>query len=56
MDSLDMRELLQWLEHHYHHDSCTVRVCDDTAWAVEGILGIALRYNQWHIIVHTECA
>ena len=56
MDALDMRELLQWLQAYHHHYSGAVRVGDDAARTVEGILGIALWHYQWYILVHAERA
>ena len=54
MDALDVGNLLQRLKHNHHHDRGTVRIGNDTTGAVQGILGIALRHYQGHIVVHTE--
>ena len=54
MDSLDVREILNRLEYHYHHDSSAVRISDDVARTVQCILSIALRNYQRHVVTHTE--
>ena len=56
MDLLDMAQVIDRLQHYYHHDGGTVRVGDDVARAVQGILSIYLRHNQRHVVAHTECA
>ena len=54
VDALDMREFLQRLEYHDHHDRCTIRVGNNTTGTVQGILGIALGHHQGYIVVHAE--
>ena len=53
---LDVRELLDGLKHHYHHDGGAVGVGDNAARAVEGVGGVALGDNQGHVVVHAEGA
>ena len=56
VDAVYMAQLLDRLQHHNHHDGSAVRVGNDAARTVEGILGVALRHHEWHIVVHTERA
>ena len=49
-----MGDLLQWLEHHDHHDGGTVRVGDDATRTVQSILCVTLRHHEGHILIHTE--
>jgi len=51
-----MRKLFDGFQRHYHLDSSTVRVGDNTARTVFGVSGIYLGHNQRHIGVHTESA
>ena len=51
-----MREFLDWLEDNDHHDGGAVGVGNDVSRAVECVLGIALGYNEGHIVVHAESA
>ena len=54
MNALDVRDILQGLQHDHHHDCRAVRVGNDAAGTLQRILSITLRNNQGHIVVHTE--
>ena len=56
MNLLDMAQVVDRLQYHYHHDGGAVWIGDDVAWTVERILGVYLRHYQWHIVAHTEGA
>ena len=56
MNLLDMAQVVDRLQYHYHHDGGAVWIGDDVAWTVERILGVYLWYYQWHIVAHTESA
>ena len=56
MDTVDVAELLDGLQHYNHHDGGAVGVGDDATGAVEGVLGIDLGHYQWHVLVHAEGA
>src|SRR3712207_6172057 len=40
MHLANMAQLIDGLKHHHHHDSSAVRVGNNAAWALQGILGI----------------
>ena len=54
MNTLDVADVLQWLEYNHHHNRRAVGVGNDATRTVQGILGITLRHHQGHIVVHTE--
>ena len=56
VDALDVAQFFQRLQADHHHNGRTVRIGNDTTWAVQGILGVALRHHQGHILIHTEGA
>ena len=51
-----MRQLVDGLEHHNHHDGGAVGVGDDVAGTVERVLGVPLRHHEGHILIHAESA
>ena len=54
MDALDVRDVLQWLEYHHHHNCGAVGIGNDATGTVQGIFGIALRHHQGYVVIHTE--
>ena len=54
VDALDVRDILQGLQHYYHHDGRTVGVGNDATGTLQCILGITLGHHQGHIVVHAE--
>ena len=46
MDTADVAELLDGLQHYDHHDGCTVRIGNNALGANQSIFGIYLRNNQ----------
>ena len=56
VDALDVRDFLQWLKHHDHHNGGAVGVGNDATRTVQRILGIALGHHQGYIVVHAESA
>ena len=51
-----MREILDRLQGHNHHNGRTVRVCNYSSRPDQSILGIALRHHERHVLVHPERA
>ena len=53
---LDMAELVDRVQYDNHHDSCTIRVGNDTTWTVQSVLCVNLWNNQRHVVFLTELA
>ena len=53
-NAADVAQLLERLQHDDHHDGGAVRVGNDAAWALAGILSVALGHHEGHIVVHAE--
>ena len=49
-------KVIDWFQCHHHLYGSAIGVGDDVAWGVEGIVAVDFRYNQWHVVVHAECA
>ena len=56
VDAFDVRDILQRLQNHHHHNSGAVGVGNDAARTVEGVLGVTFRHYERHVLVHTERA
>ena len=55
VDTLDVAQLLQGLEHHHHHNRRAVGIGNDATRALQRVLRITFWHHQGHIVVHTEC-
>ena len=56
VNALDVRQVLQGLQGHDHHDGGAVGVGYDASRTVECILGVAFGHHEGHILVHAEGA
>ena len=51
-----MREVLDRLDHHDHHNGGAVGIGDDSAGTHEGVGGVALGHHERDVGIHTESA